>query len=276
MTYRLYMTLLSHAVVMLCFFAPPAHAGAWLQPEGAGQLITTMSSYHATKFYDINGTRAAQDPFSKIELNPYIEYGLTQALTVGANVLMNSNSASTNPFGGREDYYGLQGELFARTALWEKEGSILSLQPLVKLPVYYADKGFYQTQYTRADVELALLAGTHFSAMGFTHFLDGSAAYRVRSGAPGNQAKFNLTLGTQVNDEWTILTQAFSTWAVSPPALPSLTQRTEDDYDAIKLQLSAVYALTNTLSVQAGGFINTHPRNTGAGSGVLAALWWNF
>lgn len=287
--------------LLFCLILAPisAHAGAWLQKQGHGQLITSALYYRTDTFYDHNGDKIAGDPYSKTELNPYAEYGVTNWLTVGGNLLLADNSSSRSPFGTREDYYSMQGEIFARVPLYENANQILSLQPLIKFPTRYATHDFdtgrsgdfnltlnkwdiikpnnlseiFQGNY---DTELSLLAGQNFTAYGYAHFIDAGVGYRYRGGPSRNQFRLNATLGTHIDERWTTLAQAFYTRATEIPTTTAITQQTEDDYDLLKLQLSAVYALTDHVSLQAGGFVQPYARNSGTDGGVMSALWWNF
>lgn len=63
----------------------PALAAAWTQAEGQWQINTSAVLYNTSKFFDVNGNLQHQKPLTKTELNPYLEYGLTDDLTLGFN-----------------------------------------------------------------------------------------------------------------------------------------------------------------------------------------------
>ena len=62
--------------------APAAHAGAWLQPEGHGLVITTMEATEASRVFDFTGERRDGPDFRKAELRVYGEFGLSSKLTL--------------------------------------------------------------------------------------------------------------------------------------------------------------------------------------------------
>jgi hypothetical protein len=67
--------------------------------------------------------------------------------------------------------------------------------------------------------------------------------------------------------------QTFVTLRTSSPSNAAFTESASNDYNLVRLQLSAVYAFTPTISVQVGGFSDVDGKNTGEGNGALLALW---
>lgn len=67
---------------LACLAAPAAHAGAWLQPEGQGLLITTLEATEASRVFDVSGERIAGPDFFKSEIRYYGEFGLSDRLTL--------------------------------------------------------------------------------------------------------------------------------------------------------------------------------------------------
>jgi hypothetical protein len=67
--------------------------------------------------------------------------------------------------------------------------------------------------------------------------------------------------------------QTFMTYRTSGNSTSAFTQSAGDDYNLIRLQLSAVYKMSDTLSFQFGGFKDTDGKNAGQGKGLLLALW---
>lgn len=60
------------------------------------------------------------------------------------------------------------------------------------------------------------------------------------------------------------------------PSAASFTQSSGDDFDLMKLQLSAVYKVNPHLSIQLGAFSHVDGNNVGAGDGALVAVWKRF
>lgn len=256
----------------------PSRAGAWLQPEGEGQLIATALYYRTGHYYDNSRHRRPQADFSKRQINPYAEYGLTPDLTVGGSAFFDDVSGEDPAApGGRRHNSGLSDpEVFARARLWEEGPAVISVQPLLKLPSLYASGGLPKSGSGEFDSELRLLAGYGFYTGGLDHFASAETAYRRRYGDPSDQFHAAFTLGLRPADKWLILPQVFAVWRVNAPGGSAFTQSGEDDYDLVKTQLSAVYEWTEDTGVQIGAFRNARARNTGGGGGALIAVWKRF
>ncbi len=271
------MNLLS--LVILCVLLPfSSHAGAWLQPQGEWQTITTALYYRTDSFYDNDRDRQPQERFSKWQLNPYGEYGFTPNVTLGFNTFVDYVSGENPDLAGdRNHNAGLaDSELFARLRLWERDSAIISIQPLVKLPSLYASDSLPRSGSEDFDGELRLMGGYGFAAAGHNHYLSAEAAYRKRFGGPADQFRVDVTLGLRPAENWLILPQIFTTWRVNAPSGAAFTQSGQDDYDLVKAQLSAVYEFSDNMGIQLGGFSHVRARNTGAGGGGLLALWKRF
>lgn len=249
----------------------PATAGAWTRPEGNLQVITTALAYQTDRRFDNNGTSVPQPRYRKQEINPYIEYGLRDGLTVGANLFLQRLDDSTNTTTGLGDT-----ELFLRTRLWERGSTILSFQPEVKLPSPHASAHSPAIGSAHVDTGARLLGGRHFEWLGRSHYAEAELGYRLRGGESGNQVLAKATVGLSVASDLLLLPQVAQTWRTQSPAMPGFTQSPRDDYSLTRLQLSAVYRLSDTQAVQAGVFRHVEGRNAGAGGGALIAWWQEF
>ena len=58
-----------------------AHAGAWLAPEGHGQVVVTGTASSAGKAFDGSGSLQSTPRYNKHELQALMEYGVTDWLT---------------------------------------------------------------------------------------------------------------------------------------------------------------------------------------------------
>lgn len=250
-----------------------AYAGAWSQKQGRGQLITTANLSNAAEFYNGSGKKNRQASYQKYELSPYVEYGLTDGITLGGSSSLQYATQSNNTNFGLGD-----SELFARFHMLEFHGFAISLQPLIKLPAFssLSTDSNPLLGSRHFDGELGALAGYGFDLFGQHHFIDTSVGYRHRLGAPKDQIKFTATTGFSLFEDWVFLSQLYVTRRTGSPANTTFTQSSGDDYDQTKLQLSAVYKLSDAWSLQAGAFTNLEGKNIGNGKGALFSIWRNF
>lgn len=247
-------------------------AGAWPLPEGQLQVINTVSAYSSDTRYDNFGNPLAQPTYNKHEYNPYIEYGLTDDITVGANLFL--QRASQN---GSVNYGIADSEFFLKKQIWKSGGYVASIQPIVKLPRLWEQDNTPMIGSSHMDVGVSALGGYGFEMYDLSHYVEVETGYRYRFGDPENRFLLNATAGVGVTGSITIMPQVFTAWrATNPSGAPTFTQTTQDDYDLVKLQLSGLYRASDTVAYQAGVFGDVYGRNAGKGQGALFSVWLNF
>jgi hypothetical protein len=245
-----------------------AFAGAWTLPEGSGQVVVTGTASTASNGFD--GTNLAPTPrYNKFELQGLVEYGLTDRFTliVSPGLQHIDIAAPTNAqrtglgyteFGGR--YSLLQGES------WVASGQVTMRVPGTNDISNPAAIG-----YTSVETDVRGLVGHNFTLSAMPGFVDFELAQRFRSGGPPNEFRADATFGLQVAPRWLLLAQSFnvmSEGAGTSVLFPS--------YEYYKLQLSAVYSLSPTWSVQGGGFTTFAGRNALQENGILVGVWHRF
>jgi protein XagA len=248
-------------------FASP---GAWLQPEGRGQLIVNSLAYGSSERFDVNANRVNSASYSKYELNPYVEYGYSDTLTLGANAFLQRVDST-----GEANYGIAEAELFARAPFLTFEQGVVTLQPMVKIPGWRSDDT-PALGSKHPDVGISLISGMNFSLLNLPMFTESETSIRYRFGDAGNQYRANASLGVHATKDVLVLAQGFSTWRSVSMNRAAFTQSSADDYDLVKLQLSGVYRYTDTLSFQVGAFADVYGKNTGAGQGALFSVWRTF
>lgn len=260
-------------VVMLPFYACSAWAGAWTQEAGKGRVIVTGAYYQAANFYNNRGTKQSQPNYHKYELNPYVEYGLYDDLTLGAsfsfqlaqqNVVGNSDLSNSGV--GESEY-------FVRKRLYNKDGLVASVEPMLKLPPLSSGK-LPKLGSPNPDIGLGGSVGYGTAWFGYHHFVNLDTQYRHRFGDQKDQIRVAATVGIGVAPQWVVMPQAFMTYRMGDSS--GFTQSAADDYDVTRLQLSGVYAVTEDTKLQAGAFTDVDGKNAGVGRGVLLSVWKNF
>ncbi len=251
-------------------------AAAWPLPTGRGQVFLNFTSYRAGGVYDANGSRKSfpyGGSFRKMELNPYIEYGLSTRVT-----LVGSFFAPAMKFEDRFNRFASAGtgdaEAGARVLVYRGEATALSVQGMVKAPTYPRDRDPAPGNH-QYDYEGRLLVGRSFQRRWFWNLEGG---YRFRSGFPADQVRADFTLGAAWGGRWMGLIQMFTinglggarggTLEVNPNLRPS--------FDLYKVQASLVCRLREGLRVQAGYSRDVYGRQVGAGHALLVSLWKEF
>ena len=263
-----------------------ARAGAWLWPENHGQVMLTTTFADAEKAYDSKGRLVATPPYRKFETQLYVEHGVADGLTfIGEGAAMDFSGApettidlarsiaeakagsliSTERSPGLH-YRGLGlGAAGARLRLACFGDYILSTQATVRAASSQARRFLDMSQPVAADARLLL--ARFFVLAGMTGFLDSQIG--VRSGGQnGPEARLDMTAGLRPLPDLLMMAQSFSAFAPRGGVAPVMA--------AQKFQLSAVYDVTPSISLQIGGVVAILGVNSPAERGVFSALWWRY
>lgn len=255
-------------VFSLCLLLPDfSYAGAWTQSKDKGLFIQNISYYSTDKYLDNAGNKQPINSYSKYELNPYLEYGVRDWLTVGANLFVQRATQNEETNWGISD-----SEFFARVRIWQQNNWVFSAEPMIKLPSLWDETDIPKIGNDNFDAGLTLSAGYSFQYLNLDHFINIDSGYRHRLGAPHDQLKFSATAGISVTKKAKILTQVFHTEQVASNNPAIFTQSSSDDYDLTKLQISGMYQIYDTVSLQVGAFTNVAGHNIGSGDGSLIAI----
>lgn len=257
-------------LVILVTLPLPAFAGAWVQEAGRSLISTQITLYSTNEFFDIEGNTTSQSRFHKEELNVYGEYGWNNTLTFGTNLFLNraSQNGSTNI--GIAD-----SELFARLLVWKDNHSVLSLQPLIKLPSLYEQSGSPRGGTDSTDIELSVLFGHSFRLLSETDYVDARIGYRTRNNGLNAQWRTDIAYGITLTDTLQIIS-AMRVITATQLEAETFSNNGELDYDLSKAELSALYHLNDGQAVQFSYFAHIAGRQTGSGQGISVGFTQRF
>jgi hypothetical protein len=278
------------ACLFLCFCIcadHPANAGAWVYPEGRGQLILTTLLAGARKAYGPDGRIVATPPYQKLEARAYVEHGLTDWLTfVGEGSAMRFSGAAARsedplealiaeakaglplwlPPASATRYQGLGlGAAGLRLRLLDEGAYVVSAEASVRTASQAARRFLDVRQPPQADARL--LMGRKFELFGLAGFLDTQLGFRS-GGQNGNEFRLDLTAGLRPFERLLIMGQSFSAIAPRGARMGAITEQ--------KFQLSAVFEATPSISVQIGGVAALGGVNAPAEQGIISAIWWRY
>ncbi len=247
-----------------------AWASAWTLPEGTGQWLATLDASTSTEFWEKDGALGPTPRYNKVDVDVLVEYGITDRLTFlvdpGLQHIDIASPVSAQRTG--LDYT----EFGARYAFIQDPTWVLSGQATVRIPGTFDTSNPAAIGYTDVESDLRLLLGHSFDIAGFASFFDVEVAERVRTAGYPSEFRVDATLGTYVAPRWLLLLQGFN--VVSEGA--GNVDYTGGSYDYEKVQLSAVYALTPTWSLQGGGYVTYAGRNALEENGLIFGVWHRF
>jgi hypothetical protein len=250
----------------------PALAGAWTLPAGQGELVVTDTSSSGDRVFDSAGALRAAPRYNKLELQGVVEYGVTDQLTVmAAPSLQHVDIADPAARRTGLGYTELGGRYrIANGALANGDTWVFSGQTTLRLPGTFDRSNPAAIGYTDPEMDVRGLLGYGFAVGSSPAFIDIEMAQRFRLDSAPNEFRADATFGVRPAAGWLLLAQSFNvvsegagTWG-----LPS--------YHYHKLQLSAVYDVTKTLSLQVGGFTAYAGRNALQENGLILGAWYKF
>lgn len=243
--------------------AGQAYAGAWLMPPGQGQIIARTAFSGSTRAFDAHGNLIPVPSYQKFELGAYIEYGLTDWLTLVAapayDVIRQPQPAPSYTGPGES---GLGG----RFKLYQSDAFVASAQATLLTP----GASFNGAEPHRAgSIDLRAMAGANFAIGPWAAFADACGGYRFYAQSQPGEWRLDLTLGVRPLPQLLALFQSFGSVQTNrSAAFP------RSSWD--KLQASLVYDLTPAWSAQLGAFVTVAGVNAGRELGPMAAIWYRF
>jgi hypothetical protein len=270
----------------LALAAPAAQGGAFLFPEGHGQVIVTTTFADARKAYDAAGRLIETPPYRKFETKAYFEHGLLDWLNlVGEGSYMDFSGAAgptdylilltaqakarlplslAAPPGPRYEGLGL-GAIGARAKLLEYGSFVVSLEASLRGASPAARR--FLDMRDPVQVDARLLFGRSMDVFGLPAFVDAQIGRRSR-GQNGDEIRADMTFGVRPFESVLLMAQSFS--AFTPRAWVGTSVAAQ------KFQLSAVYDVTKSVAVQIGGVAALGGVNSPAERGIVGGLWWRY
>lgn len=250
--------------MLVCCWSPAAHAGAWLMSEGKGLAITQFTHFSSDSYWDTAGDSQPQARYTKWEIQPYAEYGLTSKVTVGGTAYLQRAEQSNDINKGIADP-----EFFARMRLWQHGSHLVSIQPIIKLPSYFEHNESNPRGGSKStDAELSLLYGTNLNLLSDHDYADVRIGYRYRSRGLEAQYKADAALGISPWENWQLIPALRYVKAADISSGAAFSQNGDLDYDLLKAELTVMHTLPSGNWIHATYFDHVSGMQTGDGKGV--------
>jgi protein XagA len=251
-------------LVTLTIWTGGASAGAWLLPPGSGQIIAGAAFSGSSKAFDAHGHLIPVPYYKKFELGAYIEYGVTNWLTMVAAPAYD-RIRQPPPAGS---YKGLgESALGARVGLFRSDPLVLSFQAVLLTPGASFNNAFEPRR--AGSIDLRGLAGYNFLFGSLPAFINAEAGYRFYAQSQPGEWRLDVTLGIRPLPQLLVLLQSFASLQTGhSAAFPA------SSWD--KIQMSVVYDFTPAWSAQLGAFLTIDGVNAGREAGPMATIWYRF
>ncbi len=240
-------------------------------PEDEGQLLVTTTFADASDAYDGQGRLIKTPSYKKFETQAYVEYGAASWLTVVAEAsgmnFQGSNGQASLAAPNAPHYSGLGlGGLGARVPIGDFGGFFVSLQASARAASSQAAQTFLDMkEREQFDVRLQVFRGVQIAD--FNGFFDAQFGYRTK-GQNGDEARIDLTAGLHLRPDFMVMAQSFTAISLWPSAGNSIAVQ--------KFEISGVYNIDPTFSVQLGFIDSPIGINSPAERGIVTSLWTRF
>ena len=199
---------LALGILSATLFSQECFAGAWTLAKGSGLIISGTSYNQSDLAYDGEGKLRTPVNFEKLDTTFYLEYGLSDTLTlVGSTALQDVSYTSSQ---GPQQFSGFStSKIGARYGLSTDSPWVFALQPSLVIPgggeaVPDGDLGL-----GGYGAELRVLAGRPLKFGTKPGFFNAEAAYDKRSGGAPTQVTLDATLGVSVTNDVQLIGQGF-------------------------------------------------------------------
>jgi hypothetical protein len=231
-------------------------------------MVATVAASTSTGAFDNGGGVVSTPRYDKLDFDALLEYGLTDQFTVIVQPGLQHIDIAAPISAARTglDYT----EFGGRYRLWQNSDWVLSAQALLEIPGTADRSNPAAIGYTDVEADFRLLLGHNFMLGALPAFAALEMAQRQRGDGAPDEFRADATLGVQVAPRWMVLAQSFNVVSegAGSPVFGS--------YDYYKFQLSAVYALTPTWSLQGGGFTAYAGNNALQENGAIVGVWHRF
>jgi hypothetical protein len=260
-----------HAVVLVlavALIAPqPMHAGAWTLDRGQFQVFSGVTASRATRRFDDAASPTQKIVFNKLFIQNWMEYGLTDAVTLFAApqyVIADSDMTGA----GVDHTRAGSVEAGARILLFSRIG-MLSVQMSGKTAGAF-DMSTSAGGQSGRQIELRLLYGCNFRLLRRDGYLDLQVAERWIKRPRPNEMTIDATAAFWLTHKYLVMFQSFNTIAGTGARPPY------EYYRQHKLQASLLRRLGPRWSLQTGAFISPAGRNIVQEQGLVTQLWYRY
>lgn len=258
-----------------------SYAAAWVQPKGHGIVIIQHDRWNSSDGFD-NGHHQFRFPHnghSKVnQENVYVEYGLTNRLTLIGNLWLNqigyrNDYSKTNNFGFGDQEFGVRYKtkpLGFLPSPW-----VGATQLLIGIPTYsvHVDQPLGTGG---VSVELRHAIGRPYQLLGHWSFVDISGGLRFRTGRAAHELRFDVTHGTELWYGFSVMEEFIHIQTLNNGVdINYGNSISSTNYDLTKFRGSLLKRL-GPVTLQAGYAVDLAGRNTGAGGGPFFGIWIPF
>jgi hypothetical protein len=260
---------------LLLFSVSACLAGAWTLGMGKIYDRLAFNYYYANKEFDKSGDEtdfANHDDFRDFNLNNYLEYGLTDKITL-INSLYYKFIRKEDDTVKMETYRLGDIDLGAKFKLYDGSLGVISGQTMVKIPEAYNKNDALPVGNGQYDFEARLLYGRSLYPFipGYCNFEIG---YRWRFGDPADEIRYLAEFGTDFSKDFYGRVKLDGIYSIDNGLRTDTSGNptTTNNFDIGKLDMALGYKMSKQWSVELGYTPAIYGQNTALGATYAIAV----
>lgn len=263
------------AVTITAFHYDNCMAGAWTLAKGKVYDRFSFNYYYADDQFDKNGNRNGLDAngsFSDTDAGNYIEYGLTNYITV-INSLYFKYLQKNDDFADTTTYGVGDIDLAMKVKVAEGRAGVFAVQGLVKIPAAYDKNVRVPLGNGQYDVEMRLLYGRSLWPY-IRGYCGVEAGYRWRFSDPSDEFRYLVEFGMDITGDLYGRVKLDGIYSMDNGSHtdgngnPTAT----NNFDLGKLEATLGYKITPAWGVEASYTPEIYGQNTAAGATYTLAV----
>jgi hypothetical protein len=251
------------------------HAGAWTMKQGKLYDRFGINYYFANEEFDSDGDRrdfAADGEFKDFHLNNYVEFGITDSITMINSIYYKSIEKEDNNV--KQETWGIGDiDVGAKFKIAESSWGILSTQTLVKIPGLYDDNDDLPLGNGQIDFEIRMLYGRSLYPYipGYCNFEIG---YRWRFKDPSDELRYLIEFGVDFtkNIYGRVKLDGIYSMENGKHTDTSGNPTTTNNFDLGKLDTALGYKISKGWGIELGYTPEIYGQNTASGATYTLAL----
>lgn len=265
------------SAIIVVLSAGAGFAGAWTQEKGKLYDKLTFNFYYASKNFDPDGGKrdfAGGGTFRDYNLNNYMEYGLTNDLTlinslVYKRIDKNDAQADLTTWGVGDI------DLAARYKLAEGTWGLLSVQALLEIPSAYDKNDRLPLGNGQFDYEGRLLYGRSLYPY-IPGYFNLELGYRFRDGDPSDEFRYLVEFGVDVTRSLYARMKLDGIYSIDNGNRYGYdgNPTTTNNFDLGKLELTAGYKFAPAWGAEFTVTPSLYGQNTAAGTNFALGLFY--
>lgn len=256
--------LIAWAFVLTLLTSSGAEAGAWTKRKHEGLFIAGLGMHWLDPF-----DRPANQGHLKAEFSVYLEYGLTDRITLvgrGAYQQLHDRTRPTKkkPAPPQSGIGGL--ELGARINLVQRAAWASSVQVMAGIPGS-GENWINQAFGARGgDVDIRAQLGR---SLGESAFIEAAAGMRLRGEGASDEVRLDVTAGCDFILGARLMMQTYSVWASGPSQIGPA-------YTGHRLQASLLIPIRGANTAQISVLTTVSKQRMSEETAFIASVWRNF